>query len=259
MPHSLALLKGVPGKRWLRSLGVAVAITILAMLVSFVIRNNRLEAKLVIAEPDDLVVDAGLMDFAVSRAKPAYAANCAGCHGEDLRGRQDKGAPPLKGGSSLYDSDSVLSLERTILYGVRSGHAMARNVTDMPAMGLTKQLSPAQIRDVAAYVLSLSSGVRDAATVRGKQIYQNEGVCYDCHNADGSGNPDYGAPAFRGVWLHGGDLETIYRSIYDGRHGLCPAWISKLSPVAVRALALYLFEVSHDGTPAFSPAPGHSR
>jgi cytochrome c oxidase cbb3-type subunit 3 len=259
MPHSLALLKGVPGKRWLRSLGVAVAIAILAMLVSSVIRNNRLEAKLVTAEPDDLVADVGLVEFAVSRAKPAYAANCAGCHGEDLRGRQDKGAPPLKGGSSLYDSDSVLSLERTILYGIRSGHAMARNVTDMPAMGLAKQLSAAQIQDVAAYVLSFSNGVRDEAAVRGKQIYQNEGVCYDCHNADGSGNPDYGAPAFRGGWLRGGNLETIYRSIYDGRHGRCPAWINKLSPVAVRALALYLFELSHDGAPTLSPAPGHSR
>jgi cytochrome c oxidase cbb3-type subunit 3 len=259
MPHSLALLKGGGAARWLRWAGVAAAIGVLAMLLSLMIRNNRLEAKLVTADPYDLVGDAGLMDFAVSRAKSAYAANCVGCHGEDLRGRLDKGAPQLRGGSSLYDSDSVLSLERTLLYGIRSGHAMARKVTDMPAMGLTKQLSPAQIRDVASYVLSLSNGVTNEAAARGKKIYLNEGVCYDCHNADGSGNPDYGASAFNGVWLYGDDLETIYRSIYYGRHGLCPAWINKLSPATIRALALYLFVQSHNGSKTISRAPGNLR
>ena len=86
---------------------------------------------------------------------------------------------------------------------------------------------------------------RDAID-RGALIFQRKGVCYDCHSGDGSGNPDYGAPALNDAeWLYGGDRNTVYQSIYSGRHGICPAWIGKLKPKVVRALAVWLNQISH--------------
>jgi cytochrome c oxidase cbb3-type subunit 3 len=80
---------------------------------------------------------------------------------------------------------------------------------------------------------------------RGGKIFQTKGVCYDCHSSDAAGNPDYGAPAFTDTdWIYGGDYDTVYQSIYSGRHGVCPAWIDKLKPKVVRALAVYLHQVS---------------
>lgn len=211
-----------------------------------VLQSHALEAELLTLPPDDLPAHADIVNFAIAHARPVYASNCAACHGGDMRGRPDKPAPDLTGSSSIYDSSSVVSLEHTIRYGIRSGQSMGRNIADMPAFGLSGQLSSAEIHDVASYVQSLSQPVIDAKSViRGHEIFENKGVCYDCHNGDGTGNRDYGAPAFNGHWLYGGDLDSIYHSIYYGRHGLCPAWADKLSSLDIIALALTVFEKSH--------------
>ncbi len=53
------------------------------------------------------------------------------------------------------------------------------------------------------------------------------------------------APAFTdNDWLYGGDFDTVYRSVYSGRHGVCPAWIDKLKPATIRALAVWLHTLS---------------
>ena len=52
---------------------------------------------------------------------------------------------------------------------------------------------------------------------------------------------DYGTPALIGpVYLYGGDRESLYQSILNGRHGQSPAWVNVLTPVQIRALALFL-------------------
>jgi len=82
---------------------------------------------------------------------------------------------------------------------------------------------------------------------RGEAIFQDKGVCYDCHSRDGTGISDYGAPNLTDdEWLYGGDDKTIYRSIYDGRHGVCPAWVGKLSFATIRALAVYVHSMSKE-------------
>jgi cytochrome c oxidase cbb3-type subunit 3 len=81
----------------------------------------------------------------------------------------------------------------------------------------------------------------EAAALRGHSIYYNKGNCYDCHANDAKGVTDYGTPALTGpVYLYGGDRESLYQSILNGRHGQCPAWVKVLTPVQIRALALYL-------------------
>ena len=82
-----------------------------------------------------------------------------------------------------------------------------------------------------------------ASVVRGAALYADKGSCYDCHGPDGSGNIDYGAPHLTGGdWLYGGDRGSLYDSVYNGRHGLCPAWIGRVTPLEIRALAVYLHE-----------------
>ena len=233
---------------------VRIAISCIVALVLLVaiyhrVETSHLEARLVRAQPDEVAKDAELKKFARSVAPPAYGKNCAACHGANLQGDRSRGAPNLADSVWLYGSGSVSDIETTILYGIRSGHPKAHNLTDMPALGRTGQLTPQDVRDVVEFVLKISRQPHDETAVeRGRAIYTGAGVCYDCHGGDALGISDYGTPALNGPggsWLYGGDRDTLYKSVYDGRHGLCPAWIGKLSFVQIRALALFLYGKSH--------------
>jgi cytochrome c oxidase cbb3-type subunit 3 len=231
--------------------GGAVAV-VAAVLIAMAVHDHQTANRLVSADPVDVTRHPELVRFAERLAKPAYAAHCASCHGAAMQGDHAKGAPSLKDRIWLYEDGGVGSIERTLLYGIRSGQGKARNITDMPALGRTQQLSSAEVSDVVNYVRAMSGAPGDPAAVqRGSVIFQNKGVCYDCHSGDASGNPDYGAPALNDKeWLYGGDFNTVYQSVYSGRHGLCPAWIDKLKPQVIRALAVYLHQVSQGALPA---------
>ena len=223
------------------------ALILAALLIASAVHGRQLRDRLVITDPDQVTAHPELVRLADSLARPAYARNCASCHGADMKGDQAKGAPNLSDKIWLYDFGGVGDLERTILYGIRSGNAKSRNITDMPALGRSMQLSPSEVHDATLFVLSITTPQADTAAVeRGARLFQNKGVCYDCHSADAEGNPDYGAPAFTDRdWIYGGDEKTVYESIYSGRHGRCPAWIGKLKPAVIRALAVYIHQVSH--------------
>ena len=234
-----------PRRRWLIAAGVLVVLLALAGWAAW--HDRQLADRLVGGEPSEITRHPELVRYAEGLAKPVYQRRCASCHGKDLQGDQTRGAPSLKDGVWLYENGAVGEIERTLLYGIRSGDAKARNITDMPALGRSLQLSPSEASDVTTYVLALGGRVGDPQAVqRGSKIFQTKGVCYDCHSGDASGNPDYGAPALNDAeWLYGGDPKTVYQSIYSGRHGICPAWIGKLKPKVIRALAVWLNQVSH--------------
>ncbi len=83
---------------------------------------------------------------AAARARPLYDANCASCHGSDMRGDRTQGAPNLTDEEWLYGGD-VASIRRTI-FGPRGGV--------MPAWA--DRLDPATVRALAIYVHSLGGG-----------------------------------------------------------------------------------------------------
>ncbi len=234
----------------------AAAGLLLAVLIFGAVREHHMTVRLLETDPDQIPQHTDLVRYADSLAKPAYAAHCAACHGADMKGDHAKGAPNLSDAIWLYDFGGVGDIERTILYGIRSGDPKARNVTDMPPLGRNMQLSAAEIHDTATFVINITRPQADqAAVARGAKLFQTKGVCYDCHSSDAAGNPDYGAPAFTDTdWLYGGDYDTVYQSIYSGRHGVCPAWIDKLKPKVIRALAVYLHQVSQASKPK---APKH--
>ena len=231
--------------------GMLLAVGVGGAAAGFALDQMRLRNALLGRFADELPADPALHADARRLAEPAYSAHCAACHGAAREGDPARGVPELRRGVWLYDFGRVSDLERTILYGIRSGHGKARNTTDMPALGLTGALTPEEIRDAASYVMSLSRpGGDPAAIARGARLYQGKGQCFDCHGADAAGNIDWGSPGFTGGhWLYGGDPQTVYASIHDGRHGRCPAWIGVLDPLAIRALAVYLHDVTAESAP----------
>jgi cytochrome c oxidase cbb3-type subunit 3 len=110
----------------------------------------------------------------------------------------------------------------------------------MPRFGLDGVLKPDQIRDAAQYVLSLSGKSTDAAAAeRGGKIFAEN--CTACHGENGKGNTELGAPNLTdGIWLYGGKLSDIEKTIDGGRGGVMPYWSGRLDPVTIKMLAAYV-------------------
>ena len=244
----------VPGHRFFVVLGACIVLGG-AALAWRQVRDNRLETEVLTLLPDDVPRRPDLVSLAVAEAKPVYAANCASCHGAEMKGNPRIGAPNLVDGVWLYGSGSVLDIERTILYGIRSGHGKAHNVTTMTAFGLGGMLTPNEINDVVQYVLSLSHRPNLAeAALSGRAIFYDKGMCGDCHGADAHGDNYYGAPNLTiNVWNNGGDPASLYRSIYYGVAHVCPAWVGVLPLAKIRELAVYLNSLSHPQAAAYPP------
>jgi cytochrome c oxidase cbb3-type subunit 3 len=225
--------------------GVFGVIATVAAIIGIIGYAHRsiLDAELVERWPSDVTGDSRLTDHAIQLAAPTYAAYCARCHGTLAREGTKGGAPFLFAGPRLHGDGSVAQLERTILYGIRSGHPKARGLTEMPAFGRTHRLTTAQIGDVVEYLILLRGESTDqAAAERGRAIFGDKGDCFDCHGYSGTGNFTFGAPSLvTGPTLYGASRSALFDSIYSGRHGQCPAWIGRLTFVQIRALATFLY------------------
>jgi cytochrome c oxidase cbb3-type subunit 3 len=220
---------------------VAIALALITIAGAYAWREHGIDLRLVRTDPARILSDAKLLARAVDHGRSLYGEHCATCHGAALEGSSVRGTPNLGNNVWLYASDPV-NVEHTILYGIRSGHPKARNLTDMPALVRSGQISADDARDVVEFLESLAGARYDVpAAQRGRIVYNTTGNCFDCHASDARGVTDYGAPALTGpTWLYGGDRQTLYESILNGRHGICQAWIGKLTPLQVRSLMLYL-------------------
>jgi cytochrome c oxidase cbb3-type subunit III len=190
---------------------------------------QTMELEAVQANPD-------LLRFATAGGRSAFLVNCSQCHGT--------GGAGAVGYPNLIDDDwlwggTLSDIHDTIRYGVRSTHDETR-LSEMPAFGADEMLEPAEIADVAQYVLSLSGKATDtAAAGRGEETFVE--WCAMCHGDDGTGLAPMGAPNLTdAIWLYGGDVETITKTISDSRRGVMPAWSGRLSDIAVKQLALYI-------------------
>lgn len=184
----------------------------------------------------DVKKDAELLRFAVAGGSAAFQTNCAPCHG--------RGAQGFAGYPNLNDDDwiwggSLDEIQKTLQVGIRSDHAETR-ANAMPKYGLEKLLEEPQINDAAEYVLKLSGQKFEAAAAdRGAKIFTEQ--CAECHNADGKGKLDRGAPNLTdGIWLYGGSKAAILDSIRTGRGGVMPAWSGRLDTTTIKALTVYV-------------------
>jgi len=221
------------------------------------VHRERMGARLLRSDPDTLAADPSLYQFALAGGKSVFNARCAGCHGEDGRGDPARGIPNLADDDWLYGEGLVSDIERIVMHGIRSNDPKAWNLAHMPAFGRDRtgvqdggfpSLTPQQIRDVVEYVLSLEGRPASAPSAeRGAKVYKMDGGCYDCHSDDARGNPAIGAPNLVDrVTLYGdGSRQSLFDSIAYGRSGVCPAWDRKLSPLAIREVAVHVFSLSH--------------
>jgi cbb3-type cytochrome c oxidase subunit III len=228
---------------------VAAALTVAAGIHFAQIRQLR--AELLRTDPDTIPTLPRLLDYAVPRGRKGFQEHCASCHGAGLHGDPTRGVPDLADADWLYGTGRIGEVERVILFGIRSGNSKGWNLASMPAFATANPysaykmapLSPSEIHDVVTYVAAFHQASADpAATARGAQVFHKQGMCFDCHGGDARGDPAIGAPDLTdSVWLNGdGSLPAIERTVSHGLAGVCPAWIGRLDPGMIRAIAVYV-------------------
>ena len=194
-------------------------------------------AKLTKASLSQIEADPQLLDFARAAGHAAFADNCAPCHGAGGGGA--KGYPNLNDDDWLWGG-KLAQIAQTITYGARSGNDNGHQ-GNMPAFGRDGILKPEQISTVADYVRSLSGlpVEKGADLAAGKKIFADN--CVACHGPDGKGNREVGSANLTDkIWLYGSDKETIVQTLTNGRGGVMPAWIGRLSEPTIKALAVFI-------------------
>lgn len=178
-----------------------------------------------------------LLQAAVEGGRAAFKVHCIQCHGSGAAG--SKGYPNLNDDDWLWGGD-LATIEKTIIDGIRNPDHAETRLSIMPAFGRDQLLTVAQVDDVVAHVRTISrqKGV-DVATRRGALVFAEN--CAVCHGPAGQGNRQLGAPNLTdGIWLYGGDVETIRQSVWNSRQGVMPRWGDKLDTATVRMLAAYV-------------------
>jgi cytochrome c oxidase cbb3-type subunit III len=200
------------------------------------IRGDKMVA-LGAASLEEIEKDPALLALARARGKAAFGDNCAPCHGSGGAGA--KGFPNLNDDDWLWGG-SLEQIQQTIQFGARSGNAKAHEGA-MLAFGKDGILKKDEIVTVANYVRSLSGlptreGYNAAA---GAKLFADN--CSSCHGENGKGNKELGAPDLTDkIWLYGSDEATVIETITNGRAGVMPAWVGRLDPSTIKALAVYV-------------------
>jgi cytochrome c oxidase cbb3-type subunit 3 len=200
------------------------------------IRGDKMVA-LGAASLADIEKDPALLALARARGKTVFGDNCAACHGTGAAG--SKGFPNLNDDDWLWGG-SLDQIMQTIQFGARSGHANAHE-GQMLAFGKDGTLKREEIVTVANYVRSLSGLPTrpgyDAAA--GAKIFADN--CTACHGDAAKGNQEVGAPNLTDkIWLYGSDEATIIETVTNGRAGVMPAWVGRLDPATIKAMAVYV-------------------
>jgi cytochrome c oxidase cbb3-type subunit III len=194
--------------------------------------------KLRSASLQEIASDPTLLDFARAQARPAFAENCAPCHGAG--GGGGRGYPNLNDDEWIWGGN-LDEIAQTIRHGVRSGEADARQGAAMPAFGRDGILKRADVENVADYVRSLAGAAPDpkADLTAGKKVFLDN--CAVCHGETGKGQRELGAPNLSdAIWLYGADKPSIADVVWNGRGGVMPAWAGRLDDVTIKALAVYV-------------------
>jgi cytochrome c oxidase cbb3-type subunit III len=185
----------------------------------------------------DIEKDPTLFAFATAQGRAAFGNNCAPCHG--IGGGGAKGYPNLNDNDWLWGG-SLDQIYQTVSYGIRSGHPKTREST-MVAFGKDGVLKRPEIVAVARYVRSLSGLPVPAGTdlAAGRKVFAEN--CAACHGDDAKGNPEIGAPNLADrIWLYGPDEASIIEVVTNGKNGVMPAWVDRLDPPTLKALAVYV-------------------
>ena len=184
---------------------------------------------------EDILADDELRRFAAAAGEAAFKVNCSQCHGSGAQG--GPGYPNLNDDDWIWGGD-IGAIHQTISHGIRYTSDDDTRVSEMPAFG--EILDAGQIKQVAAYVASLSGTPSDAAAATAGQAVFAEN-CASCHGEDAKGLQETGAPNLAdSLWLYGAGEDAIAAQVRSPRHGVMPAWLPRLGDVKVKELAVYV-------------------
>ncbi|MBF0625221.1 MAG: cytochrome-c oxidase, cbb3-type subunit III [Magnetococcales bacterium] len=202
---------------------------------------------------DQIRQDPRLAAYAIAAGKAIFGDNCAPCHGSGGVGAKVGGFPALVDDDWLYGG-TLETIHATVDNG-RQG-AMPAHL-DSAGGALNDQ----QVRDLVEYVVAVSGrpAADQEAVARGKELFHGDAACNACHGDGGKGSltgkvageavdANIGAPNLTdAIWLFGGERDTLYATIAQGRTGHMPAWGAgfegtgrKLDPLAIKQVTLYV-------------------
>jgi len=190
-------------------------------------------AEIADADAATIKADNRLMTYALRGGEAAFAENCAPCHGAAGGGRP--GYPVLADDDWIWGG-TFAEIEHTIRAGIRSGHDDER-FAEMPAFA--EMLSVQDRRAIAHFVVGMTGQADPAQAKQGAPLFEEN--CAACHGLDGTPAEGTGAPALNdAIWLYGQGTDAIMRQISSPQHGVMPQWETRLDPVTIKMLALYV-------------------
>ena len=224
-------------------LGVDQRTTVEARVVDGQQQRSAWAARLESKPYDAIMADEALMQTVRLTGRQLFGDNCAACHGRDGKGGANY--PDLTDDDWLWGGGPEL-IEQTMRVGINTAHPDTR-IAQMPAFGRDEMLDREQVRNVAAYVYSLTNP--DYSTPEnldrinaGREVFV--ATCAACHGENAEGNREVGAPNLTDArWLYGGNLDTIIASVHGGRQGHMPTWDERLTTAEIRTLALYVHDL----------------
>jgi len=184
---------------------------------------------------EDIVADPQLAQFATAGGAAAFRVNCTPCHGTGAAGGQ--GYPNLNDDDWLWGGD-INSIYQTIAHGIRDPADQKTRISEMPAFA--DILQPEEVRQVAAYVTSLTGTPGDVSLVEpGKQVFADN--CASCHGENAGGHRELGGPNLAdAIWLKVEGEAEIAAQVRSPKHGVMPAWEGRLGDATVKQLAVYI-------------------
>lgn len=191
------------------------------------------------ASVDEIKASPAMMTRVNQTAPALFGDNCAACHGTSATG--GPGFPNLVDNAWLWGGGADAT-EETIRVGINSAHPETR-YSDMLAFGRDQMLSSEEIREVVRFVQSLSAPQSSAGDITaGAEMFINN--CAGCHGETGKGSTDLGAPDLTDdFWIYGGDADSLFETIWNGRKGEMPAWENRLSVTDRKMLTAYVLSL----------------
>ena len=201
--------------------------------------NSAINARLASADLGQIAQDQELSGYAVSAGGAVFRTWCAQCHGA--------GAAGAVGYPNLLDDDwlwggNIEAIHTSVAHGIRNEEDPEARYSEMPAFG--EILEKEEISQVVNYVMTLSGGTPDDATLvaAGAEVFADN--CAACHGDAGLGDREQGAPNIAdAIWLYGGDVDALTQTVTNSRFGVMPPWSGRLSEAEIRAVSAYVHQL----------------